>query len=384
MHHEAGVRTVAVGGHPENGPMQMTSSRGAALYSRFDLNDDISVASSVNSAASAALPSRGEDVFIFSESFNLRDQIRKGENTPTQFLYDAADCRIFYTPQTVFNYTNLWKHAAVAIFSDNSYCVKGSTGYSTTSSSSMSPPPPPQAASNNAASSTLQTVNSLTGFDPATILAPGPNPKSNPSSASIRARENPAPLGAPGSPCKSVSDCGPRAPSCQAVSTCSGATLCVVPCRSNAFSPSSIGGRKCVRNSPITYVTVQVGGPKGGGGSSAASVRPAARALPLPKLTPPGSSPKPAPGSSAPQVGNKASSVFNTDPGKPSFQKVPVFTGFLQPNCQTAGFLDLTTGPESAPPAQDSGNEGSRAKSKDEWLAEGTMGAIVQAGMAGS
>lgn len=373
MHHEAGVRTVAVGGRPSDGPMQTTSSRGAALYSRFDLNDDISVASSVNATASPTLPSRGEDVFIFGESFNLRDQVRKGEDIPTQFLYDAADCRIYYTPQSVFNYTNLWKHAAVAIFSNSSFCVKGSTGFSTTSSSSMSPPPPPQAPSSGITLSTLQTVNSITGFDPATILAPGSNLNSN--QPPLQARENPAPLGSPGSPCRSANDCSRSAPSCQVVPTCGGGALCVVPCTNNAFSPSSIGGRKCVRNSPIRYVTVQVGGPRG----ARTPIRTTARALPLPKSPPP----RPAAAPKSPNPSSSSRSIFNTNPSRPSFQKVAEFSGFIQPSCQGAGLLTVTTGPESAPPAQDNGREGSRSKSKDEWLEDGSMRAIVQAGMAG-
>ncbi|KAI0971462.1 hypothetical protein F4678DRAFT_479343 [Xylaria arbuscula] len=42
MHHEAGVRTVAVGGLPKDGPMQTPSgSRGARLYDIFTLDDNI-------------------------------------------------------------------------------------------------------------------------------------------------------------------------------------------------------------------------------------------------------------------------------------------------------------------------------------------------------
>ena len=50
------------------------------------------------------------------------------ESTTLQFLYEAADCRIFYTPSTFSNYTNLWTYAANATWWTPQLCVEGSTG----------------------------------------------------------------------------------------------------------------------------------------------------------------------------------------------------------------------------------------------------------------
>ena len=72
---------------------------------------------------------------------NLRDQIRKDETIPLQFTYEAANCRIFYTIQTFYNYTNLWKYAADAVFSNPALCVKNSTGFATTNASDVNGPP---------------------------------------------------------------------------------------------------------------------------------------------------------------------------------------------------------------------------------------------------
>lgn len=72
---------------------------------------------------------------------NLRDQVRKGETIPLQFIYEAANCRIFYTPQTFYNYTALWKYAAAAIWSNPTLCVKNSTGYATVNGSDTTGPP---------------------------------------------------------------------------------------------------------------------------------------------------------------------------------------------------------------------------------------------------
>lgn len=130
MHHQAGVRSVVVGGRPVTGPMQAPAgSRGAQLYSIGDLDADIEVASRINATAGDIIPSRQLDVYVSQLTINLRDQIRQGEDVPLQFLYEAADCRIFYTLQTVYNFTNLWRYAIEAAWTRPELCVAGSTGY---------------------------------------------------------------------------------------------------------------------------------------------------------------------------------------------------------------------------------------------------------------
>ncbi|KAI1120862.1 hypothetical protein F5Y10DRAFT_257573 [Nemania abortiva] len=136
MHHEAGVRTVAVGGQPKDGPMQAPAgTRGARSYDIDILDSNINFAQLVlqsqGSSNATFLPNRTEanDLFILSASINLRDQVRRGQNTPLQFAYLPADCRIYYTPQTVYNYTKLWEYAAAAIWTNSSLCVPGSTGH---------------------------------------------------------------------------------------------------------------------------------------------------------------------------------------------------------------------------------------------------------------
>ena len=55
--------------------------------------------------------------------------------------FEAADCRIFYTPLTFNNFTNLWKHAANAIWTNPELCVQGSTGFATAKGKTPNPPP---------------------------------------------------------------------------------------------------------------------------------------------------------------------------------------------------------------------------------------------------
>lgn len=136
MQHDGGVRSVVVGGQPSGGPMQAPSgTRGAEFYASADLDADFEVAIAINATAGELLPSRVEDVYISYMGVNIKDQIREGEDVPLQFLYLAADCRIFFTPDTFWNMTNLWKYAAAALSTNPEYCVTNSTGYGFASSS---------------------------------------------------------------------------------------------------------------------------------------------------------------------------------------------------------------------------------------------------------
>lgn len=143
MHHQAGVKTVAAGGLPRNGPMQTPSgSRGAQAYTFDNIDADILYAKNINASAGNFLPEREVDVFISYATFNIRDQVRKGESTPLQFVYEAANCRIFYTKDTVYNFGNLWRYAANAIWTKPELCVQGSTGIASNGNSSDISGPP--------------------------------------------------------------------------------------------------------------------------------------------------------------------------------------------------------------------------------------------------
>ncbi|KAF2636218.1 hypothetical protein P280DRAFT_473346 [Massarina eburnea CBS 473.64] len=145
-----GVKTVVAGGRPQTGPMQAAGgNRGAAIYTTVDLDSDIEVALNIDpfveENTAAALPAvREPGMSIQYATINLRDQIRKGDTTPLQFKYEAADCRIYYTLANLYNTTRLW-HDVAAASKDKSRCVEGSTGFSTTNNTTPSPPPKPQA-----------------------------------------------------------------------------------------------------------------------------------------------------------------------------------------------------------------------------------------------
>jgi hypothetical protein len=71
-----------------------------------------------------------------SFNVNFRDGIRDGDktNTPLQFVYEAADCRILYTKAMTIDVTAIWKAVADSTWGGVSHCVAGGLGgYSTTS-----------------------------------------------------------------------------------------------------------------------------------------------------------------------------------------------------------------------------------------------------------
>lgn len=58
---------------------------------------------------------------------NTRDGVRYNDTsaTPLQFMYEEADCRLYYTPEMTVDITSLWKAAADARWSDKGKCVSG-------------------------------------------------------------------------------------------------------------------------------------------------------------------------------------------------------------------------------------------------------------------
>lgn len=121
-----------------------SGTRGSVYYSIGNLDVHINFTqtllenglvaiSNAGAADSTRLPNCTaiQSIFVVSGSVNLRDQMSSSSQTPLQFAYDAADCRIWYAPQTVLNYTALWHHAADAIWNSDSgeLCVANSTGF---------------------------------------------------------------------------------------------------------------------------------------------------------------------------------------------------------------------------------------------------------------
>ncbi|KAL1592023.1 hypothetical protein SLS60_011615 [Paraconiothyrium brasiliense] len=141
------VQQVAIGGRPNTGPMQgVGGTKGAQVYPITLIRDTLSayaqadpslnqtvVGAMLNATkpfergATDADGNRGGATRI-----NLRDMYRMNDTslTPLEFVYEAADCRLFYTAEMVRNVTAVWQKTVDAHWGDaNKTCVEGSVGH---------------------------------------------------------------------------------------------------------------------------------------------------------------------------------------------------------------------------------------------------------------
>jgi hypothetical protein len=139
----AGVRAVTVGGRPINKPIQtITGSKGGEvsplvywqMYAEVALNMSSVLSLSAYSESDSTLSGVANVPQIMtragdgSSRLQSQDQVRKGDvsATPLQYIYEASDCKIFYTAETYADPDAAWKQAWDA-FQDDSKCVEGST-----------------------------------------------------------------------------------------------------------------------------------------------------------------------------------------------------------------------------------------------------------------
>ncbi|GAE00131.1 peptidase S41 family protein [Paecilomyces variotii No. 5] len=149
-----GVRTVAMGGRPRNGPMQAIGGvKGSQVLDLAIIEQMVVNASSLlNDSIANGKPILDEQELshykqvmpipleefplpIQSASINfLNSYTTRDEDTPTQYVYEAATCHLFYTPDTLLRPENTWALAANATWGSG-ICVGGlqlNTGLNTT------------------------------------------------------------------------------------------------------------------------------------------------------------------------------------------------------------------------------------------------------------
>lgn len=122
MRIQAKVKTVVIGGRPgatNIGRMQSVGGvRGANVYQFSTLAEFARGAPYLNKNASEAqhqLAEKYSQLPMFKASdadgrLNVRDDIRMGERTqtPLQFIYEEAHCRIFYEREHAVNMMSMW------------------------------------------------------------------------------------------------------------------------------------------------------------------------------------------------------------------------------------------------------------------------------------
>lgn len=144
---QGNVQQIVMGGQPKTGPMQgVAGSKGAQVWNfqllyqqaydaysfLTDYQDQLNnteigqLVRATRPLKRVAYASDGTPI----AAINLRDNIRKGDTTqtPLEFVYEAADCKLWYTAGMYADPTLVWKAAADAKWSNNKGCVDGSVG----------------------------------------------------------------------------------------------------------------------------------------------------------------------------------------------------------------------------------------------------------------
>lgn len=151
----AGIKAVTVGGRPENRPIQtITGSKGGEVIPMIQFNQYATVMLNVTQRLNLAsvksndatlsglanVPTIAIRAGDSSSRIQSQDQIRKGDKTatPLQYVYEASDCKIFYTAETYADPDAAWKQAWNA-FQDDSKCVQGSTKHKSSISGGFKP-----------------------------------------------------------------------------------------------------------------------------------------------------------------------------------------------------------------------------------------------------
>ncbi|KJX95940.1 peptidase s41 family protein [Zymoseptoria brevis] len=145
------VRQVVLGGRPQTGPMQSVGGIKGGQLGSFEAIALLAGGGATLTPISAQTfaadfgPNTIENALQAVDravpgaaAVNYRNSIRMGDEsvTPLQYLYEAADCRLWYTVDMLASQEVLWrKVAAVGFDGDERLCVEGSTGHPSSTAS---------------------------------------------------------------------------------------------------------------------------------------------------------------------------------------------------------------------------------------------------------
>ncbi|CAN9091492.1 unnamed protein product [Alternaria alternata] len=148
LKNQGAVRTIAIGGRPQTGPMQgVGGTKGAQVFSWDDIQirmQAVYFLGSPDEQKAWMNMDLGKTAFatqLFKRSayqggriaggVNLKDNLRQNDAsaTPLEFMYEAADCRMWFTGKMITDVTEVWKGVADRMFRGNGTmgCVQGST-----------------------------------------------------------------------------------------------------------------------------------------------------------------------------------------------------------------------------------------------------------------
>lgn len=138
MRQQAGIKTIALGGRPNKDIIQAVGGvKGTNDYPYdYILGSIVTAFQFANETHRLELNSTALGTYnnlplyraASDPVVNSRDGIRQGDEseTPLQFVYEPADCRIYYTPAMVVDETAVWMTVADTTWGGSNACVAGS------------------------------------------------------------------------------------------------------------------------------------------------------------------------------------------------------------------------------------------------------------------
>ncbi|KAL5117080.1 hypothetical protein ACEQ8H_005039 [Pleosporales sp. CAS-2024a] len=133
MTQQMGVKTIAMGGRSNKNPIQAIGGvKGVNNYS-FSYLQNLAQ-NAVQWVPSLANSTLKQDYYNYlpilrsdNPGVNVRDGLRRNDTSgiALQFIYEEANCRLYYTPAMTVDITALWKAAADAQWRNSGQCVSG-------------------------------------------------------------------------------------------------------------------------------------------------------------------------------------------------------------------------------------------------------------------
>ncbi|KAF1829222.1 peptidase S41 family protein-like protein [Decorospora gaudefroyi] len=135
MKQQAGVKTIAMGGRSNKNPIQAIGGvKGVNNFQLGFVQQNAQYAVRFMPSLNSSILRRDYySNIVFSRSLasgvNTRDGLRQNDTSGValQFIYEEADCRLYYTPEMTVDITSLWKAAADVQWGTSSKCVATSS-----------------------------------------------------------------------------------------------------------------------------------------------------------------------------------------------------------------------------------------------------------------
>lgn len=142
---QTGVKFIALGGRPIAGPMQaIGGTKGSQILDMNDLQNFVTLAAKYTKDPALLAEFRRYSAYPLYRSvqstMNVRDQILRHDlkdEIAAQFVYQPADCHLFWSTPMIANVTAIWEASAHAAF-NGAKCAHG--GFGAQAAKTVGPP----------------------------------------------------------------------------------------------------------------------------------------------------------------------------------------------------------------------------------------------------